>query len=528
MDVKNASEEQGAFQELGLWLRGHVTARDALVFSGTFLMTMLIHFNAFSNYYINHDTLDSLYGDIGYGLASGRWLLSTMCKLTGAFSNSWFNGTASALWLALAVVFVVRVFQIRQLIPALAVGLGMVAFPVVACTFAYMFTAYPYFFAVACAAMAAYLLRCRGAVRFAVAALLLACSMGCYQAYFGLTAGLLVAALIVDVCEWRWDGDWKPCVLEGLRYVAGLALGMALYMIILRVCLAVTGVQLTDYKGIDQMGHVTPGALLECVAEAYRAFFRFGQKTWLSAVHVHFPGVFLAALAFPFAAVVIVAVIRKLWRRPATLAQLAALTAVLPLAVNIIYVMVGRVGSELIHELMVYPMVIPLILPAVLADRIRLAKKPGWPRRLGALAAAAVLSVTLICGYEGALITGKTYMGLELTYESVYSYLTRLAARIEMQEDFVPGAPVAFSGTVHLDSPIPDDRMMGVFIGQGAMNIYTRSVFLQYFIGLEYSIVSNDVRSVLVQTDTFQAMPCYPQEGSIRTIDGIIVVKFSG
>ena len=61
--------------------------------------------------------------------------------------------------------------------------------------------------------------------------------------------------------------------------------------------------------------------------------------------------------------------------------------------------------------------------------------------------------------------------------------------------------------------------------GNGLLNVYSRARYLAYFLGVHYKDVTLEQEEQLRQTAAFQQMPCYPDEGSIRNINGIITVK---
>ena len=69
--------------------------------------------------------------------------------------------------------------------------------------------------------------------------------------------------------------------------------------------------------------------------------------------------------------------------------------------------------------------------------------------------------------------------------------------------------------------------MTGVFTGNSIANIYTRKHLLYNVLASRYDYVDADTAEQIKQTDEFEEMPCYPNAGSIKTINGVIVVKFS-
>lgn len=503
-------------------VRRKISKRDALVFLTALLLALGIHLFAFTNKLINHDDLSEMFAGASF-LPSGRWLLDPVLKLTGRFSSPAVNGIVGSVWLALAVVFTVRIFDIRSRAACVVMAAAMAAFPTVTSTWAYMFTAPAYFFAMFLAALGTYLIRGRGWARFLAGAGAVAVAMGCYQAYFGFAAALSVAALLADLCSGKYESV-KPLLLDVLRSLLGLALGMAAYLVILRLCLWITGTELLSYAGLNGMTDVSLKELLSRAVDAYRSFFRFPFSDPFLAVHRSFPYFMRAFEVLTLLALLALAFRRGVYRRPAALALLAALLGVLPLAVNIVYVMAG---AENVHWLMIYPNVIMWLLPAVLADRVEIPKSGKLKKTAACALAALLLAVSAAQSYEGALIDNKAYLEMELTARGANAYLTRLIARVEQTEGYTPGMGVALIGNASSGVALPGSGLTGVFLGDELLNIYSRGWLMYYFQSFYPGYVPPGDYDAIRATPEFQSMPCYPADGSVRTVNGVIVVKLS-
>lgn len=476
----------------------------------------------FTHKFINHDDVGGLYSDCAFGLSSGRWLLHFVTGWNGNFSSSWLNGLAGAFYLAIAVWLVVRLFRVKHRLPALLIALTMISFPTVASTYSYMFCSAQYLFSLAFSVIGACCIY-KGSVKWMAAGVVaIALSMGCYQAYFCLAFVLLVVALGLDLCENRL----KKFLLTALKYVACLALGMALYMLILKLCLWYTGTELVSYQGISSMGQLTFATLIKRICMAYYKFFVFYGNT--NIFNRFFP-ILVVLCCLSIGCMILVAVFRKkLYQQGIMMAFLAVLVLLLPLAANSVFLMAE---AETIHLVMRYSMVVPLILSAIAADRLAFRNRSGaitkMRKKVVVFATVFLLALQFACGYEFVLVTNRAYFSMDMTYENTYAYFVKLTAKVELQEGYTTDSRIAFIGTASMDSHVPQTYLTGVLVGDEALNIYTRSDFLSYFLGTDYRLVGDETCEALRSTEEFQQMPCYPAEGSIQTIDGIIVVKFS-
>ena len=519
-------EEENVLDCLEEKLRAYITRFDVMIFGSSFGLAMLVHLYMFTHKFINHDDVGELYGSYQVGLIMGRWLTTVLSGLTGHFSSSWLNGVAGAVFLALACVLMARLFRLRRLLPVVLISVCLVAFPTVASTYAYMFCAAPFLFGLAMGVLGAVLIRKEKLWGLALGTVCVTLSMSCYQAFFPLTTTLLVTCLIMDVCDDRWSGDWKAFIRTALSYVAALAVGMLLYVVILQLQLAVTGTELTDYAGIDTMGQVAPAVLLERILTAFRSYALFFLGKQFAVFHPAFYPFALLCVAVNILAVLVCVVRKKLYRQIGMMIFLLLLLCAFPLSSSLIYVMVE---TSAIHMLMIYPLVVTLIIPGVILDRLTLNQHTtGKPARQARMALAlALICLEIICAHECVLITNRAYFSMDITYENVYAYYTKLAAKIELQEGYTPDSLVALSGWATMTNYVPETGLTGVLVGNNALNMYTVRTLLAYFMASSYNFASQEVKDTICQTVEYQAMPCYPAQGSIATINDVIVVKFS-
>lgn len=518
-------ETANPLEQLTGYFRRHVTRRDCQVFCLSFLLILLVHLYLFTHKFINHDDVESLLNNLRIMVRYGRWMQPLLKALTGPFSSSWLGGILGSVFLAGSAVLLARLFEVRHLSAALLLSVTLVSFPAVASTFAYMFVAYCYFFALFLSVLGAWLIHRQTLSGLLGGAVCITLAMGAYQAYFCMAAALLVLSLCVEICRGRWEGSARPVLFAGLRYLGALAAGMLLYMAVTRLVLLVTEETMLSYAGLDAMGRLSLGQVPHRVYTAYRNFARFCLNRAVPMFHGWFP--MLACL------VLLLDVLSAFWavkriglhRRMPLLLILAGLICIMPLACGLIYVMTEE---STVHLLMLYPMVIPFLVPAVVLDGLSLPKNGGGlSRRIGAGFAAALLAAQLLCGYEFVVITNRAYFVMEMNYESVYAFYLRLLTKIELQEGYTRETPVAMLGRAKPEVNYPAVNMTGINNGDSALNLYSRKSYLLYFMGSNLRFADDATCAALRESRQFQAMPCYPAEGSVASINGVVVVKLS-
>lgn len=505
-----------------LWKR--IPGYLRLTFLSAVVLGFATHLYIFTNKLPNHDDIGHLFS-ADYGTASGRWLLPAVLKLDGAFSLSLPIGVLSVLCLAGVACFTVSLLRIRRPLSCFITAAVLVTFPSVAATFSYMFTADAYFFSLLLAvsgAWAAVRLPPWGSLLGAAAITL---SMGIYQSYFGMAAALMVGALLFETLDGQ--SSFRTLFLRGLRLAATLGAAVAAYMLLVRC--TTRNVPLVDYMGISDMGHLSLGDLPHLVYQAYGQYVNFFL---LQDLGYHF-GFLKYALVLTGLCTVLLGVLVLREKRLGTARTLlaAALAAVYPLAGNIIYVMVP--GGN-VHTLMLYGFTAILIAPVALADYSGLGQGRREPFLRAGCGWVVALSIALTA-YSYFIADNTAYLKLDLSLRQCTAYSTRLLERIETCEGYQPGTPVVLVGSDQADDtlyPTPQlDRiqMIGVFDMAAYRTAYTYDLFLRDYLGFtgEVSLGDSEEALALGRTAAVRSMPLYPAAGSVRLVNGAVVVKLN-
>lgn len=523
----NIAQNRPLFDSIQSWLGERIAPHHRIIFLSSFVLILLTHLYLFTNLFINHDNVNGMFSNCDFGVTYGRWLLQWATNLAGNFSSPWLDGIVAAMFLAATCTIFAAIFDIRRPVPACLMILCMVAFPTVASIYVYMFSSSQFFFSMFLATWAVWLLR-RGSIKTSLLGVLcVTCSMGIYQAFLCFTAATLVLTMLTDACRGRWKDSYKNFFITGVRYLGWLAFSVAIYLTITRVCLWYTGTELTDYQGISGMGQITPSLLLHRIKEAYLqlGFYYFHHPIYPKS----FSTLVRVSLLLDVLEVGLLLLARRLHKSVVTLVQLIVLLAIFPLACNSIYLMVD---SWAVHNLMIYPAILPLLLPVLLGNQVNeqdLSVLSAWGkehlRALTIFCTCGLLFVQAAFGYQFFVLTNRAYTCMALTYENAYAYFTRLTAKIELQENYTPETHVTFLGSASQPSDVPDVYMTGILSLEGTINMYSRHRFLHYFMSSSYYYASPEEEEAVKASSEFQQMPCYPAEGSIKTINGVIVVK---
>jgi len=491
-----------------------------LTYAAAVVLGLATHLYMFTNKLPNHDDLQHLFSAT-YGTASGRWLLPLVLRLDGPFSTPWLIGMVSVLCLAGTACFTVSLLRIRRPLGCILTAAVMVAFPTVTATLTYMFTADAYFLSLMLAAFGAYAaVRLRHGKIPGFLAIVL--SMGIYQSYLGVAAVLMVGALLFEVLDGK--RSFKELFLEGVRLLGTLAASVAVYMIIVRITSRHVG--LVDYMGISDMGKLSLRELPHLIYLSYKNYFLFFLR---DSSHCHF-----GFLKYAFAAAALccaalgVLLLRQRRLGIARTALVLALAAAYPLAGGLVYIMVPGGG---IHMLMLYGLSYILIAPIALVNYTETdLREISW-RPLQAAAGWVVLLTIALTAFSYAVTANTAYLKIDLSLRQCTSYSTRLLGKIESCEGYRRGMPVLLVGSKIREaelSPTPEldgIQFTGVLDLGGYRTAYTYNLFLRCYMGFAGTVYLDG--GEMAQLPSVQAMPLYPEAGSIQVIDDMVVVKLN-
>ncbi|MCL2544402.1 MAG: glucosyltransferase domain-containing protein [Clostridia bacterium] len=506
------------------WKR--IPAHIKITFFAAVVIGFLTHTFMLTNKLVNHDDVEQLFHTMHYAIESGRWLLWLPAAFSTSWAMPWVNGVLGILYLAVAACFIAALLRIKTPLYCVLLAALMVTFPAIAATFAYMNCADAYFFAVMLNCMAAYF-TVRYRFGFCAGALLLACGLGIYQAYFSVAAGLFVAVLILDLL--RGEGA-KRTLLRGALYAGTLAAAMAAYFVMVRLT---AGDNLTSYQGINEMGRIRPSHLPILVRRAYEGVSHYFVDNRYSD---HFPAMRYLFLILGAASVGLFGWLvarKKTYRNLGGFLLLCLLAVLFPLACNLVFIMQGVAFYP--HLLMIYGLILlPVFCLALLqrtGEEINKGAKPSRGNHIVAGVSWVVALSLALSAFGNWTRSNQAYFKLHLVYEQGYAYSNTLLTRIQHAEGYTGEEEIVFVGVPQVRYAVkPVWDLYGMTgIPDTLMQMHTYVDFLRYYLGNAQQIVrpSQQRLAEMGLAEIVEGMPLYPEEGSILRAEGRIVVRFS-
>ena len=470
-------------------------------YKAPFLSSLIAGFIAygffFTNKLIQQDDAAAMFAK-GASLTSGRWGLDIMSLIYPDFSMPWVYGIITLVILSLSSCIIISCVRLENKVLQGIFSMLFTTLSTVTGMFCLPFLATSYATAAILSVLSVYFIDKNKAVSI----VLLALSISIYQAYIALAAGILVVVLIKRVLIENEDA--KDVIKDGVIYVLFLALSVIAYFAVTLILNKVFGVELITYGTSEYK-------ILKRIRVAYTAFAGFFYKGYFSLIPSD------AALVFNIIAVALAgyAFVSLFINLEGTFNKIlsAVLLVLLPLAINCMYLAssVDVLGALVFHSFSCMYLLI-----CVLFD--------GRFKTIRGTV-SVFLTLAVICNiYFANEISLKMYLQ---TSEVKAFYEGVISAAIS-DENYVVGDEIAIIGDETDASYISDAIDSSNFKGLTAedpYNMYTRNEFIELYLGFKGPFAGYDRRNYLSSTDEFKSMAQYPEDGSIKKIDGSMVIK---
>ena len=524
--------------------------RNAKLLVACFAVGMICHAQMYLNGLSNPDAVVSLSNPNGYGsfiphawdMSLGRWgLLFAAYAKFGLCSPILTSAITIALF-TLGIVALVDRLGIKRACLRYASSILFIVSPFVSCCITYYYCSNSYALSFLCAVLAACLIGRVGAVGKPVAlvgaVVLLAFSLGCYQASLGV---FCVAVLLVMVRS-LMDSSADPFSAKQFAVFFGVAVvvcaaGAVLYYALTELSLFVLGIGLSSYGGASSVGAGSIlGSLTSSIPSAYVAFSDglFSHGIFGN----HFGWVYVAAVGLIVVAVAFVCLVATNGVKRLGASAAALLCVVLiPFAANIILVIVPSYGyptplmlGGFMASFLLLPLLVQLLLDSSERGNARL-RVPAKAMSVGCCCLVAVGAWSYV------LQSNADAEVMQTCQNQTASLATRIAGALDANPDVQAGAKVLIAGKPEAGNyPNTSDSYVHassyakwgmVWDNHYQNNMRSWDVIMKQFAGQGFNYCSFDECAKVIRSSEFANMSLYPADDSVVTIDGVVVVKIS-
>ena len=525
-------------------LKSNIGKSQKAAFLAVWMSSLLAHGFMYFNKFSYHDDMGELFR-LGGTFVYGRWFLGILGKIwsemIGNVSLPLWNGILSTFFISISALMVVRILDIRGVSRGVFVGSLMMVFPAVVSTYAFMFTAPHYFFALFLGVFAVWLQEVL-AIDWKKILLSIGCltlSLGIYQAYLAVPMCLVLLVILIKCNQ---ENGSKVDILKFIaKYLLILIASLGIYFVINLFFLKALQMEMTTAQGLNSGYQLSIQGIGSAIQNTYANFFAVEYDG------IHTSMWMKLAVWVGLLCDIILAGVLLLHRNPDNgqkrsdlvfmKAGIVAVLLLFPFTANAIYVLAGHEDTY-IHLIMRYSLVFIWILPLVLleqCERIEKALNPADQIKNPVLWFLKYSLVFLI-GIQILLyihLDNTAYLKAFFVQEQSTSYFNRLVTKIETAPGYRDEYPVVYLGAREKFS----DSMTGMeelermsltgFNGDllYQVNDYTWETYMAYYCGYEPDEVLPP-ESVADWTE-IESMPCYPDEGSVVVRKETVVVKFA-
>ena len=514
------------------WINNFKTKIDESTkwaFAVAFFSTIICHLKFFVNNWANEDSLFAPFVEQEM-LGSGRWMpgnLFSRCISTIVLL------IIVAIGLGFVSVMINKMFKNDNKLYASLIAVLLTTFPVLAMSFGYSFMIERYMFGLVSSVLAVYIVD-KNKYGFVIGGVLLAISLGYYQSYITVSIALVMMMLLFKIFESK---EKKELGKEILKYMAMGIIGVGIYLFIVKVVYNIAGVELLEYKGLDNMGSIPPFAewpYLISRTYGHVIYFLLGKRFYNPSWIVVFAQVYLVVLGI-FLTLKVVRAGKK--DRLFKIGACIFWVMIFPFAINVLDFVMYETHLSTLN---IYQFVSMFILPFLLLNYIK--RRGLWkndPYNIMELLCLICISVVIWSDFS---LTNTYYAKMEKFNEETILVTNRILDRVERQDGVSSSTKVFFGNRVGVyglssdtktvyDNYITFDQgLWSPYVGYSAeqdFSDYKIHAVIKNVTGRSFEQISDEERKDIIKSEKYETMDAFPSEDCIEQFGDILVVKLS-
>jgi len=503
-------------------IKTYVLPQWKVCFFSALIIGLIAHLYKITSWLPNWDSLVFRY-DSQNMVSLGRWFLPVVCSFSSFYDLPLLNGLIAIVFHALGAVCICKILDVKKKITAGLIGAVVVSFPTVTSIMMYNYVADGYGIAFFLSVLAA-LFMTKEKPKFILSAVLIALSMGIYQAYITVTIMLILFKLIDETVH--RNTEFGSIVKKSLKLLLTGIAGVALYSLVLNLILRFFSMELIDYQGINSSASLSgfdiAGSLYVIKKTFVKCFLDLSGGVNIFVVINAF--VFLFTVGFYIKCIFS----EKLYKKPVNIIMLAVLCPCLLLGSAALAFINANVDY---HNLMLMGYSVFYLFFLIIYERGKEKSEKNTSVKCWIVLITAVVIVS-----NQVVISNVSYHKAQIAYEKSYGVLIRIADRIEQ----TPGADdcnkILVIGalensekySVNLSPDITgitdgyiiraDDEIVGQSVLCSALNDYCEK---------NYSFLRGEEKQSFLEKEKVKAMPVWPENNCIAVVDGVVVIKLS-
>ena len=423
------------------------------------------------------------------------------------------------------------IFEVKSKLIAVIIGGLMVVYPMVTSLFSFMFTTWPYFMGLVFSFQAVRVLTRGFSIKnLIISSVWLALCLSLYQAFLGVAICLFLLKMLFDVINGKTDSV-ATYALQGISYVVELVLGLGIWAAVAKIIRTVKHIELETYKGWDEGYNLAkfPSKLIE----ALKSFLTFRMEGINALRYLRMISLLIFVLTLVMIVMLLIKSRANIWVR------LSAIVGVIfmPIGMTIVYLL-STSDEYQVSTLMIYAEVFVYIIPLLLLE-VYDNFENALAGKLSQVVAGLMIMCTTVMTVGYVYLDNAAYNKAAIFQEQANVYMAALLANIKSTEGFSDDMEIVFVGFNNVaDATINEvaskEEMDGIQLEkyynslEEMLNYGVNIQYLRDHIGIgnaNMTIEDPNQDTSISEMPEVQAMPTYPNDGSIAIIDDMVVVK---
>ncbi|WP_026510169.1 glucosyltransferase domain-containing protein [Butyrivibrio sp. LC3010] len=492
----------------------------------TFLSHGMIIFNKYSF----HDDIGYYQFNVGGTYTLGRWALGFCGELEKRifggghnFSLPVINVFWSVFFIGLSCVIIFIIFNFKSKIEEFLITGIAISIPMITGLFGYMFTASYYMLGAFLTCLGCCFWIIKGKRIYKICAIvLMSFSIGIYQANLAFEIAFLITyALFTTINK---DLSVKEYLNLLFKVISGVLFSLVLYFVINSLVLKVKGLSMSSYAGLNTVGSISILTYLRRILIAYKSFFVVEIDKTYCMFPFNLHKLYYVSVVIGIGLMLLI-ILDKYKKNKIWALEIFILMIMFPAAVNSIFIMVP---IESIHQLTMYSYIFLFVLFVCELNYIRTNIHMIYVKCISGCA----FFILMLFGLTYARYSNVCYSRICFSMEEANSYFNTLVTRIQSVEGYNETIPIVYlneyskkSISFYDNSEFSNVITDPYIDSNGLINNYLWKDYMKKWIGFaqeyvpESQIDKNEYRDI-------RSMSHYPNDGSIKMIDGYLFVKF--
>lgn len=459
-------------------------------------------------------------------LSLGRWLWGYIDKLQLGIHYEPINTIVTLIMIIIGVILILELFEIKSKPLSYFISILFLSNVFVANILSYRFQSIIFGTSFLLSILAAYAIIKISFGLFGIicGGILIAFSMGCYQAFLGCTTSILVMYMLVDI--YKNNSNLLKIFQYCIKAILGVIVGGLIYKLILDIHLDMSNIELAAYNGASNINIAgICNHLMESIKNTYSSFYYYFNNG-LVKHNIFFENEWFYKVVF-----------------------IVLLLAILLMMIKVIEDNIGK-GILFLLGVVLFPVACNFIL--IIAFESGMGIQMSAPLAL-------FFPLTLCLLYHGIFNYNQIFLKIYIIFLCVTLYGNVVMVRID-QMCMEEGRNATVTITQNILSTLENKKLLSkdmtyAFVGVPSANelFYHNELFnkansyaqfgdwwreascnmmswegvLKNCCGIKLNICSVYEYNKIIESETLHQMPCYPLENSIYVDNNICIIKVS-